>query len=557
MDALTYCSSLTNYSRLKTDTIYIGDIPLGGNFPIRIQSMTNTNTLDTKATVEQCIRMIHAGCEFIRITTPSIQDAENLTEIKKLLKQKGYKTPLIADVHFNSKIAEIAATLVEKVRINPGNYVDKRNQAKLEFTDSEYNNEIERIKERIKPLIHICKNHGTVLRIGSNHGSLSDRILSRYGNTPKGMVEAAMEFLRICVDLDFRNIVVSMKSSNTKIMVQSTRLLSHTMMQENMHFPIHLGVTEAGEGEDGRIRSAVGIGALLEDGIGDTIRVSLSEDPELELPIAKKLTEHYTNRHAHNSIPSINSIQFNPFTYQKRTSKITQNIGGNLPPLISSEINVLANKINIMPVSIDSFNIKTINENNPIILHTANSHGMAEQRFIINSLMANNVKVPVICSRTYTNLSAFETSLFASSDFGALLIDGLCDGIQIKNDTLTPDEIKFLELAILQASGTRISKTEFISCPTCGRTQFQLNKAITEVKQKTGHLLGLKIAVMGCIVNGPGEMADADYGYVGSGNSKVTLFKKQIPILKNIPEEDAVSALIELIKQNGDWKELT
>lgn len=551
MVTYSFCNSFTNYARTRTQTVNIGDMPLGSNYPIRLQSMTNTDTLDTKSSVEQCIRMIEAGCDYVRLTTRNIEDAENLREIKKQLKLRGFKTPLIADVHFNPRVAEVAASIVEKVRINPGNYADKKSTAQLHYTDQEYTAELERIRERIQPLITICKQHGTAIRIGSNHGSLSDRIRNRYGNTPKGMVEAAMEFLRICTDLDFNNIVVSMKSSNTRIMVQSTRLLVETMHQENMFFPVHLGVTEAGEGEDGRIRSAIGIGALLEDGIGDTIRVSLSEEPEHELPVARMLADRYKSRNAHVPMDEITSLQFNPFSYSRRKSTAERGIGGDYPIRVSAEIK----DVQQQTISTEE-RIESIQPIYPVIIETTNAHGMAAQRAFINAMMQHSQTNPIICKRSYSGINHSETAIHAAADLGALLLDGLCDGIMIENKQLTASEIESLEYSILQAAGARISKAEFISCPTCGRTQFNLTKAIADVKSKTAHLTGLKIAVMGCIVNGPGEMADADYGYVGMGNNKVSIFKKQTAVYKQVPEDEATDKLIQLIKDSGDWQDI-
>ncbi|OIP02139.1 MAG: 4-hydroxy-3-methylbut-2-en-1-yl diphosphate synthase [Bacteroidetes bacterium CG2_30_32_10] len=632
-----YCNNINAYSRLKTKVVNIGNTPLGGNYPIRIQSMTNTNTLDTKATVEQSIRMIQAGCEYVRITAPGIKEAENLLEIKKSLKQKGYHIPLIADIHFNPKAAEIAAAIVEKVRINPGNYIDKKSSAKLNYTDAEYNEELQKIKLGISPLIKICKEHDTVIRIGTNHGSLSDRIVSRYGNTPKGMVESAMEFILLCEELNFQNIVLSMKASNTRIMVEAYRLLVNRMLKENINYPLHLGVTEAGEGEDGRIKSAAGIGALLEDGIGDTIRVSLTEEPEIELPVAKIIVERYNNR-PQTEFPLIEEhFQINPFEYTKRETTTIKHIGGNNVPIVIADFSDLKNitekdltaigyefstvtkkwlkkdtasdliyignatcqlpdylqilvnsdnykanlgKDNVFPVfnkktfletkiKSNTINFISISSNEldegfiaqlkqdtsiVLIIETDSIDGMAEQRKTIFSLIANKCKTPVIIKRNYSNQSIDKLQLLAAMDFGALLIDGLIDGVWIAADKNTPRNIvNSTSFNILQATRARISKTEYISCPSCGRTMFNIMAATSIIKAKTQHLKGLKIGIMGCIVNGPGEMADADYGYVGAGADKVNLYKGKQVIRKGIPATIAIEALIELIKENGDW----
>ncbi len=635
----TYCESLTAYSRWKTREVKVGKISIGGNNPIRVQSMTTTDTMDTLATVEQAIRMIDAGCELVRITAPSIREAENLTNIKTELSKRGYDTPLAADIHFTPNAAEIAAKIVEKVRINPGNYADKKKFDEIEYTDESYHEELERIRKRVVPLIKICKKHGTAIRIGTNHGSLSDRIMSRYGDTPLGMVESAMEFLRICREQDFHDIVLSMKSSNTQVVVQAYRLLVNKMAEEGMNYPLHLGVTEAGEGEDGRIKSAAGIGTLLEDGLGDTVRVSLTEEPELEIPVAKQLVSRYQNRANHDSIKNIEANPITPFEYHKRETDNVLNIGGkNVPVVVADfclkekinpasffalgynysipldkwniadtacdyvflgdkviefevpgtlgiiynyntwlnnktnsypflsvkeyiENKELSGKLNVVYVTLSELSEELINQLKKdktvvLMIDTYNKHGMAEQRRIFIELMNNNCKTPVLIGRAYGNLSETKLQLQAATDMGALLIDGLGDGIFIAAENCGSDKmVNDTAFGILQATRTRISKTEYISCPSCGRTLFDLQKTTAKIRAVTSHLKGLKIGIMGCIVNGPGEMADADYGYVGTGSGKITLYKEKNVVQRNIPETEAVDSLIQLIKENGDWLE--
>jgi len=628
-----YCNSLTRYSRLKTREVKVGRIGIGGSNPIRIQSMTTTNTMDTEATINQSIRMIEAGCEYVRITAPSINEAENLQNIKDGLRSKGYNTPLIADIHFTPNAAVAAAQIVEKVRINPGNYADRKKFEKLEYSDQSYNEEIDRIRGRIEPLIATCLKYKTALRIGTNHGSLSDRIMSRYGDTPLGMVESAMEFLRICTELDYYDIILSMKASNPQVMVHAYRLLVTTMRQENMYFPLHLGVTEAGEGEDGRIKSAVGIGTLLEDGLGDTIRVSLTEEPELELPVARLLVDRYLKREHHSLIPDIQNFDINPFAYIKRASNVVHNIGGkNVPRVIADLSNVktleksdlqsvgytyLSNtdkweisenacdfiavgqldvnfelpatlaiispalswnpKSGMFPIfslaefcnsntksAIMNFVIVTINDvmqdafdrlsNDPtvvVVLESTNTHRMAEYRRIVIELMNKKIALPVIFRHDYKELATDKLRLYVAADFGGLLVDGWGDGIWLASKDL--EIANSLSFGILQAARTRMSKTEYISCPSCGRTQFDLQETTAKIKARTMHLKGLKIGVMGCIVNGPGEMADADYGYVGTGPDTISLYKGREVVKKNISSDQAVDALIQLIKENTDW----
>ncbi len=591
-------------NRFKSRIVNIGDIPLGGNYPIRIQSMTSTNTMDTQATVEQSIRMINAGCEYVRITAQGIKEAENLKNIKNELKKRGYNVPLIADIHFNPKAAEVAAKIVEKVRINPGNYVDRNIPEEIKYTDSEYKLELEKISERLYPLIKICKEHGTAMRIGTNHGSLSERIMSRYGDTPNGMVESAFEFIRICSAFNFHNIVLSMKASNIRVMVQAYRLLVSKMIEQRMDYPIHLGVTEAGDGEDGRIKSAAGTGALLEDGIGDTIRVSLTEDPEFEIPVVKEILKNYSRNDiifkasADLGVTDYSKPQIiNPFEYIRRKSYKIGNIGGdNVPVVISNNFSENSDyyKINIKnisdksggktyPVYTVSEYFKTVDDSeNPkfillttnkiipsltefinkikndkkaiLIFDSDNDYKISKLRHLFFRLIDKKCETPVIIKRKYKNLTEEELLIRSSIDFSTLLLDGLGDGIWIDtNKKISSETINKIALGILQATRTRISKTEYIACPSCGRTLFDIQEALNKVREKTNHLKGLKIAVMGCIVNGPGEMADADYGYVGSGKGKITLYKGKKIVKNNINENYAVDALIELIKESGDW----
>ena len=633
---MKYCNSLTSYSRFKTREVMVGSIGFGGDNPIRVQSMTITNTMDTIATVEESIRMIVAGCELVRITAPSKKEAENLQNIKEELNKRGYFTPIVADIHFTPNAAEIAARIVEKVRINPGNYADKKKFEELEYTDESYIAELKRIKEKFTPLIRICKEHGTAMRIGTNHGSLSDRILSRYGDTPKGMVESAMEFLRICREEDYHDIILSMKASNTRVMVQAYRLLVAEMIKEEMNYPLHLGVTEAGEGEDGRIKSAVGIGTLLADGLGDTIRVSLTEAPEFELPVAKNLLSHFNELENHDEIKKITKNPLHSFDYKKRNTKEVLNIGGGNVPIVmvdfclkekitpasffalgsnysvpldkwhisdmaadyvfvgNHNINfevpgtlgviynykkwqehkkgyplltvnnyldeeILSDKLNFIYVCLSEldkelFTKLKIDNTAVLLIDTYNRNGLAEQRKLFTELINNDIKTPVIIGRAYADLSEEQLQLSASIDFGALLLDGLGDGLFIAPENCGSDQsINSLAFGILQATRTRISKTEYISCPSCGRTLFDLQETTAKIRKVTDHLKGIKIGIMGCIVNGPGEMADADYGYVGTRPGKITLYKERNIVKKNIDEEEAVDALIDLIKENGDW----
>jgi (E)-4-hydroxy-3-methylbut-2-enyl-diphosphate synthase len=537
--------------RIETRVVQIGDVPMGGIFPIRIQSMTSTNTMDTKATVEQSIRMIEAGCEYVRITAPGIREAENLAIIKKQLIQKGYNTPLIADIHFNPAAAEVAARIVEKVRINPGNYSDRKSISGRNFTDTEYAGELERIRERLAPLLKICREYGTAVRIGVNHGSLSERIMNRYGDTPEGMVRSALEFIHICTDEGFHNLVLSMKSSNVRVMVHATRLLVSRMLDLGLNYPIHLGVTEAGDGEDGRIKSAAGIGALLEDGIGDTIRVSLTEDPEFEIPVGKCILDRYnfraSSKDLQKTIDGEACFGNDPFSYQKRFSSEIDGIGRSHPPVVilnTSDGPVVVDEQGKPERSFDENKFKIANGDN------------YETRQMVAQMAADKNTSPIIIRKKYSTNDILKFQVDSAIDCGSLLIDGIGDGIWLEaGPEISSETIHRAAFAILQATRTRITRTEFISCPSCGRTQFNIQETFQEIKARTGHLKGLKLAVMGCIVNGPGEMADADYGYVGAGNGRISLYKGRDLIQKNIPQAEAVEALITLLRENGDWKE--
>lgn len=609
-----------NYSRRQANEVYVGATPLGGAYPIRIQSMTNTVTMDTEACVEQAKRIIQAGGEYVRLTTQGVREAENLKNINMSLRSQGYDTPLVADVHFNPNVADVAALYAEKVRINPGNYVDAaRTFKKLEYTDEEYAQEIQKIRERLVPFLNICKENHTAIRIGVNHGSLSDRIMSRYGDTPEGMVESCMEFLRICVAENFTNVVISIKASNTVIMVQTVRLLAQQMEAENMAFPLHLGVTEAGDGEDGRIKSALGIGALLCDGLGDTIRVSLSEAPEAEIPVARKLVDYVTKRAGHPYIPGMEASDFNYIHPTRRKTQPVGNIGGdNLPVVISARLEgnldtnpqfkpdyiycgqqlpekadtntgyiVDANVWDGTEGTYPAFNFKQIVElhHHPakqkflfmtymalteevvaglrlhpevvIVAQSNHPNRLGEFRGLVHQLTCQGLQNPVVFFQHYSETNLEDLQIKAAADMGALIIDGLCDGILLFNqgNDIPVQKVDKTAFGILQAGRVRTSKTEYISCPGCGRTLYDLEATIARIKAATSHLKGLKIGIMGCIVNGPGEMADADYGYVGAGRGKVSLYKRKECIEKNIPEEQAVEKLIELIKANGDYHE--
>ncbi|MDF2187005.1 (E)-4-hydroxy-3-methylbut-2-enyl-diphosphate synthase [Paraflavitalea sp. CAU 1676] len=660
-----YCESLTEYKRLPTREVKIGHLLLGNNHPIRVQTMTTTDTMDTIATVEQSIRCIEAGAELVRITAPSKKEAENLLNIKNELLKRGYNTPLVADIHFTPNAAEIAARIIEKVRVNPGNYVDKKKFEQIDYTDAEYAEEIDRIRERFTPLVRICKEYGTAMRIGTNHGSLSDRIMSRYGDTPIGMVESAMEFLRIARAEQYHQIILSMKASNPQVMVQAYRLLVQNMMDEFKEcYPLHLGVTEAGDGEDGRIKSAIGIGTLLEDGIGDTIRVSLTEDPEFEIPVCKDLLKRYeAPRKAQGITPPAEKITYNPFEYQRRDTFAVDNVGGKQVPVVIADFSKLdtitpeslqsigytydepSDKWNIsdaaadyvftgnkilpfaLPgtlkvitypatwleaedktkyfpifgdsgyvtadakssllnfVMVDCFNDETpVNNytfldqlaNDPtvvICLSSTNQNAMQSVRRMMMELQGRKIKNPVVLITDSSWQTPDEHLIHFATETGALLLEGFGDGIclgysgsalmeniQVTGRTYLPikDIYQFTNntaFSILQATRTRISKTEYISCPSCGRTLFDLQETTAKIRSVTNHLKGVKIAIMGCIVNGPGEMADADFGYVGSGPGKITLYKGKEVVKRNVDSLIAVEELVNLLKDNEAWVE--
>ncbi|MEN9291383.1 MAG: 4-hydroxy-3-methylbut-2-en-yl diphosphate synthase [Bacteroidota bacterium] len=630
-----YCLDPWNRTRILTKEVQIGSLKLGGENSIRVQSMTTTDTMDTEGSVAQSIRMIDAGCELVRLTAPSKNEAENLQNIKAALVKRGYNTPLVADIHFTPNAAEIAAKIVEKVRVNPGNYADKKKFEEIEFTDASYQAELKRIEEKFTPLVLLCKEHGTAMRIGTNHGSLSDRILSRYGDTPEGMVESALEFIRICEKHDFDQLVISMKASNTLVMVQAYRLLMAKMLERGTVYPLHLGVTEAGDGEDGRIKSAVGIGALLEDGLGDTIRVSLTEAPEAEIPVAQKLIAKYNNYNAFAFEAPKTALQYDPFSYSRRNSASIHNIGGKNVPVVLADLSAIAE---IKPahffgfgyqysVPLDKWNLQDqaadyvyigsnkldfevpgtlgiivdydfwkahysqkqgfyplvlqeqLQEIEPnqtcflpleaedqipevlaklpnvcIILNTAFDNKTQLYRRFFLEMQEKNLQQPVILSYQYETNELERFQLYSGADAGAILIDGFGDGIWLNAD-LGAQYINSTSFGILQATRTRISKTEYISCPSCGRTLFDLQETTAKIRQRTSHLKGIKIGIMGCIVNGPGEMADADYGYVGTGPGKINLYKEKEIVRRNINETEAVEALVDLIREYGDWLE--
>jgi len=617
-----YCEDLNRTVRRKTRVVQIGDLPLGGSNPIRIQSMTTTDTMDTHSTVEQSIRMIEAGSEYVRITAPSIKEAENLANIRDELHRRGYKTPLIADIHFTPNAAETAARIVEKVRVNPGNYADKKKFQITEYTEQSYQDELDRIYKRFTPLIKICKEYGTAMRIGTNHGSLSDRIMNRYGDTALGMVESALEFLRMCEDQRYYDIVLSMKSSNPLVMVEANRLLVNRMDAEKMNYPLHLGVTEAGEGEDGRIKSAIGIGTLLEDGLGDTIRVSLTEEPEAELPVAQAIV----NRYQTNAVTSVENptptSPINPFEYSRRKTVEVGQTGGLLIPQVIADIRLKShNPLSVIPdflmsqsdTAVDSIAVgstlpdlipsekqiildyqswasqshpqgvvpamdwQTFTEipkppdvpfyisidvetqipnelnfpsNAILVLSSTEPRKFHMYRRFIFSLIDQNKKIPVLLSTGHFDEVEESLLIHHAIELGGLFLDGLGDGIWI--DQPTPYLLNVV-FGILQSTRLRITRTEYISCPSCGRTLFDLQETSQQIRNATGHLKGLKIGIMGCIVNGPGEMADADFGYVGTGKGQVSLFRGKEIVMRNIPSSSAVEALIKLIKDEGKW----
>ncbi len=535
------------FPKYTSGVVHIGNLPLGGHFPIRVQSMTNTDTNDIEASIAQCIRLVNAGCEMVRLTAQGVTEANNLALIKKGLLQKGISMPLIADIHFNPHAAEIAAGIVEKVRINPGNYTDKRTSSAI-LTNKAYDEELERIAERLHPLLAICKNNGTAIRIGTNHGSLSSRIMDRYGDTPEGMVESALEFGRICMREGFMNVVFSMKSSNVRVMVQSTRLLVEKMIAEGMSFPVHLGVTEAGDGDDGIIKSAAGVGTLLEEGIGDTIRVSLTGAPEIEIPVALAITKRYNAERSNNQLIS-DPLSLNPGYQSKRETIAVSGIGGKYPVGVIVE---KAGKNCIVDEHFRTTNILQAHNHEHVKIVEGNA---LEMRKKLASTDLTDTK-PLILKNSYETENLLRFQVDIAIDFGSLLIDGIGDAIWPQAQNINAETVAQTGFGILQATRARITRTEFISCPSCGRTLFDIEKTLQEVKSATQHLKGLKIAVMGCIVNGPGEMADADYGYVGAGKGNVTLYKGKDIAFKNIPEAEAIDMLINLIKHSGDWKEV-
>ena len=667
----TYCPSLTEYKRRLSREVNIGDVPLGGKNPIRVQSMTTVDTMDTLGSVEQTLRMVAAGCEYVRITAPSMKEAQNLLEIKKELRKRGCHVPLIADIHFTPNAAELAARIVEKVRVNPGNYADKKKFDFIEYTDATYQEEVNRIRERFRPLVQICKQYGTAMRIGTNHGSLSDRILSRYGDTPLGMVESALEFLRLCEEEKYYDVVLSMKASNTQVMVQAYRLLVQKLDEEGLQpYPLHLGVTEAGEAEDGRIKSAVGIGTLLEDGLGDTVRVSLTEAPEAEAPVAKALIDRYTNRAAEakpirelvisneelrigtlGSTSANSSSPIDPFQYHRRLTHEVANFGGQNVPRVVADLGRLPRleyadlraaghlyssfldkfqmsdlgadyiytgqrpvpfmlpnglkeivaysawydagrrsdhfplltpdrylqdfvtlhpELNFLLLDLATLTpdlLERLRQDKTVVavLETTNAHAMPELRRAFFELINAQVTCPVVILRAYPLHDPAQTQLDAATDIGGLLIDGLGDGVVLCSELVPAttqdewlhslDQLNQLAFGILQAARTRMSKTEYISCPSCGRTLFDLQETTAMIRKRTDHLKGVKIGIMGCIVNGPGEMADADYGYVGVGKGKIALYRGQEVIKKAVPEELAVDELIELMREDGRWIE--
>jgi (E)-4-hydroxy-3-methylbut-2-enyl-diphosphate synthase len=635
-----YCQSYTTYKRRPTIDVNIGTLTMGSRHPIRVQSMTTTNTLDVEATIAQSIRMIEAGCELVRITAPSIREAKALEFIRTGLRERGFTVPLVADIHYTPNAAEVAARFVEKVRINPGNYVDKKQFATLEYSQAEYAAEIDRIRNKFVPLLRICKEHGTAMRIGTNHGSLSDRIMSRYGDNPTGMVESALEFLRIAEDEGYYNIVLSMKSSNPLIMVEAYRLLVVRLAEEGLKpYPLHLGVTEAGDGEDGRVKSALGIGTLLEDGLGDTIRVSLTEEPEAEIPVAQSLARRYENRTSTEPSRSIAALPYSPYAYQRRSTRAVANVGADFPPRVFANVSHQAitnplqlaavghtydsatdkwattdqgcdhiyvgsaplpfmapagtrqvldydawlqlhdkffsvplhthegfvggnerhsvmNVVRVLAEDLTNEHIAALDVPGVIVLmSTEYQHAMPTMRAALVLLAEAGCATPVVFDRSYHHLDAETAVLHASTDVGGLFVDGLGDGVMVSvGDVAASNRLAF---GILQAARTRMTKTEYISCPSCGRTLFDLQETTALIRQHTDHLKGIKIGIMGCIVNGPGEMADADYGYVGSGPERITLYRGQNIVRRNVPTAEALDALVGIMKEDGVWLERT
>lgn len=588
-----------NYQRRISSQIQVGKVNVGGNNQVRVQSMANTDTNDTENSVAQCMRIVDAGGEIVRFTAQGIREAENLKNIHAALREKGYEVPLVADIHFNANAADVAAQYVEKVRVNPGNFVSAIKSTTDDYTADEYEAEHQKIKQRFTQLLDICKAHNTAIRIGVNHGSLSERMMNKWGDTPRGMVESCMEFLKIARDENFHDIVISMKTSNSVMMVHTVRLLVSDMEKEGLTYPLHLGVTEAGDGEDGRIKSAAGIGALLNDGIGDTIRVSLSEEPEFEIPVGRMLVDHIQSKINHPKIDADEFPAYNRFEFVRRSTSAVGNIGGeNVPVVIMNadgnyatvpdylinneeimgqngekypvylssqlhEIETASSEIVFVRVIYSALNDELIallkrKSNVVLILSSAHQNAVGEMRALFHRLLIEGVLTPVILSRKYHFNSLQELQVKAAADLGVMFIDGFGDGILLENVStektgISVEQVNSVAFGILQATRMRVTKTEFISCPSCGRTMFNLQTVIARIKARTSHLKGLKIGIMGCIVNGPGEMADADYGYVGAGRAKVSLYKKKECIQRSIPEDEAVDRLIDLIKANGDW----
>lgn len=557
-----------NYRRRHSSTVQIGNVPLGGDNPIRIQSMTSTSTLDTDASVAQCRRIFDAGADYVRLTAQGVREAHNIGEIRAALHAAGYTKPLVADIHFNPKAAFEAAATTDKVRINPGNFVDAaRTFKKLEYTDEEYAAELEKIRRAVVPFLTICREHHTAVRLGVNHGSLSDRIMSRYGDTPAGMVESAMEYLRIFREENFNNVAISIKASNTVIMVETVRRLVAEMDREDMHYPLHLGVTEAGDGEDGRIKSAVGIGTLLAEGIGDTVRVSLSEEPELEIPVARKLVDYITAREGHAPISGCFAKAYNRIAPERRPTNAVGSIGGQNVPVVATalspaDVAAIATKPDYFLSDVNwkavdaSDKAEGFNDDDVLLLTSHHANPVGEIEAFIHRLWDNGCKAPVVVRMRYDDDDEEDVQVKAGADFGALLLNGLVDGIVLDAPNLpnNADAVAY-SFGILQAARRRTTKTEYISCPSCGRTLYDLQHAVKEIKAATSHLKGLKIGIMGCIVNGPGEMADADYGYVGAAVGKVSLYKGKECVERNVPQDVALTHLIDLIKANGDWTE--
>ena len=548
-----------DYKRRRSSAVGVGATPLGADNPVRIQSMTSTSTMDTDGSVAQAIRIIEAGGEYVRLTAQGVREATNLAEIRRELTAKGYATPLVADIHFNPRAAFAAAERVEKVRINPGNFVDPgRTFVKLEFTDEEYAREIQKIEDALVPFIKVCRENHTAIRIGVNHGSLSDRIMSRYGDTPAGMVESAMEFLRVFRKYDFNDVVISIKASNTVVMTTTVRMLIDAMDREDMHYPIHLGVTEAGNGHDGRIKSALGIGAMLLQGIGDTIRVSLSEEPEAEIPVARQLMAHVLKMSGARPTYAEKFYNgFNPITPARRPSAIVGGVGGgNLPKAVGVD-DIPADLLFELDADLAPADLVATAKSASgkiLLLSSQNLNQAAAIQSAAHIITDAGVDNPIIAKVKYAGLTPDETVIAASADLGAILLNsGLHDGIMIETDSLSDDKLRELSLSILQAARLRMTRTEYISCPGCGRTMFDLQTTVNEIKAATSHLPHLKIGVMGCIVNGPGEMADADYGYIGAGVGRVSLYRGKQCIEKNIPSTDALPRLISLLKADGHW----